>query len=618
MTLQKWSVACAVLAFTACAPEESTVPFAESAAESNWVSADAPVRTTYLRIGSGSQPRELRYADVDGVAVFEGDIILGRVSDLPKQPGEVSAQGVAISGAGYRWPNALVPYTIDPTLPTQGRVTAAIRHWQERTNVRFILRDATNAALFPNFVTFQPGAGCSSSVGKRGGQQFVNLAGGCSTGNTIHEIGHALGLWHEQSREDRNSFVTIQIANVQAGHEHNFDQQITDGDDLGAYDYGSIMHYGAFDFSSNGQATIVVLTPGATIGQRVALSSGDIDAVAGLYPDPTYPVDHRFFTMDYDGDGDDDLVIRGPGGEFFAYRASGGSYTRVSGDLITTGMTDATGWSSGNRFFVADYDGDGDDDLIARDAFGTFTALRSNGTSFVNAGVLYFNANLTDANGWNDGNRFWVMDYDGDGDDDLVGRYSAGSFIALRSDVTQLTYGGVLATTSLSDVNGWNDGHRFFAADYDGDGDDDLITRNAFGDFGALRSDVTHLTLTAALYSNSTFSDANGWNEGNRFYVMDYDGDGDKDLVLRFASGSFVALRAEPTYLALSTTLATTFMSDSWGWTDPNRYFMADADGDGDDDLLARDSVGGFMLLRADRPALTLTGPVATTTFRDP
>jgi hypothetical protein len=210
------------------------------------------------------------------------------------------------------------------------------------------------------------------------------------------------------------------------------------------------------------------------------------------------------------------------------------------------------------------------------------------------------------------------MDYDGDGDDDLVGRYGAGTFIALRSDVTHLTYGGVLATTSLSDVNGWNDGHRFFAADYDGDGDDDLITRNAFGDFGALRSDVTHLTATAALYSNSTFSDANGWNEGNRFYVMDYDGDGDKDLVLRFASGSFAALRAEPTYLALSSTLATSFMSDAWGWNDPNRYFMADADGDGDDDLLARDSVGGFMLLRADRPALTLTGPVATTTFRDP
>ncbi|QSQ24328.1 hypothetical protein JY651_05005 [Pyxidicoccus parkwayensis] len=237
----------------------------------------------------------------------------------------------------------------------------------------------------------------------------------------------------------------------------------------------------------------------------------------------------------------------------------------MSGDLINTGMTDATGWSSGNRLFMADYDGDGDDDLIARDAFGVFTALRSNGTSFVNAGVLYFAANPTDANGWNDGNRFWVMDYDRDGDDDL-------------------------------------------------------ITRNALGDFGALRSDVTHLISTAALYSNSTFSDANGWNEGNRFFVMDYDGDGDKDLVLRFASGSFVALRAEPTYLALSSTLATSFMSDAWGWNEPNRYFMGDADGDGDGDadLLARDSVGGFMLLRADRPALTLTVPVAPTTFRAP
>ena len=31
--------------------------------------------------------------------------------------------------------------------------------------------------------------------------------------------------------------------NIEAGKEHNFDQHITDGDDVGPYDFGSIMHY---------------------------------------------------------------------------------------------------------------------------------------------------------------------------------------------------------------------------------------------------------------------------------------------------------------------------------------------------------------------------------------
>ena len=106
---------------------------------------------------------------------------------------------------------------------------------------------------------------------------------GCSIGNAIHEIAHTVGLWHEQSRADRDKFVKVHLENVIDGLAHNFDQHIKDGTDLGNYDYDSIMHYPRDAFSKNGQDTLVPLG-GQAIGQRDGLSDDDITAVASLYP----------------------------------------------------------------------------------------------------------------------------------------------------------------------------------------------------------------------------------------------------------------------------------------------------------------------------------------------
>jgi hypothetical protein len=246
------------------------------------------VQTALIR-GNTFAAKAVQYVEIDGLAIFEGDIVLGTAEEVARTSDMVRsemvsgvASAVLITGAQFRWPNCRVPFTIDAALPNQARVTDAIAHWQANTGFRFVARTTET-----DFVTFRPGSGCSSSVGRRGGQQFVNLAPGCSTGSTIHEIGHVIGLWHEQSREDRDLFVRINFAKITPGMEHNFDQHITDGDDVGAYDYGSIMHYPRNAFSIDGTDTITpigVVPPGTTIGQRTGLSPSDIAAANTLCP----------------------------------------------------------------------------------------------------------------------------------------------------------------------------------------------------------------------------------------------------------------------------------------------------------------------------------------------
>jgi hypothetical protein len=225
--------------------------------------------------GNGRVQKQVTVAEVDGHLIFEGDILLSSAA------GTVF-EGVGITGAQYRWPNKLVPYQIDPNLPNKERVTKAIEHWEKKTQIRFVERTMANASQYTDFVQVEDQGGCFSSVGRQGGKQVVSLGSGCTTGNAIHEIGHTVGLWHEQSRGDRDKFVKVHMENVVAGLGHNFDQHIKDGTDLGNYDYGSIMHYPRDAFSKNSQDTLVPLG-GQTIGQRDGLSDSDIAAVASLY-----------------------------------------------------------------------------------------------------------------------------------------------------------------------------------------------------------------------------------------------------------------------------------------------------------------------------------------------
>lgn len=212
---------------------------------------------------------------VEGFVIMEGDIILGSELQL------FGDNAAAITGSNYRWPNGEIPYKIQSGHSARADILTAIETVNTTTTLCMVERTTE-----PDYVEFVSGSGCASYVGRQTGRQEI-LIGACGVGSIVHEICHAAGLFHEQTRQDRDTRVRINWNNIIAGKEHNF-QKYSDrgysGADLGGYDFGSIMHYPATAFSKNGQPTIESLTSGVTFGQRTALSPGDISALHAIYP----------------------------------------------------------------------------------------------------------------------------------------------------------------------------------------------------------------------------------------------------------------------------------------------------------------------------------------------
>jgi hypothetical protein len=139
---------------------------------------------------------------------LEGDILV--------PPGEGRSGLVKES---THWPGGVVPFMIDPSVPASDRsvLQRCMNEYHTKTCIRFVPKSSERDYL----VIKNSPTGCWSSVGKIGGRQEVNLqTGGCTSriGTPCHELMHALGFLHEQSRADRDNFVRILKDNIKPGN----------------------------------------------------------------------------------------------------------------------------------------------------------------------------------------------------------------------------------------------------------------------------------------------------------------------------------------------------------------------------------------------------------------
>lgn len=182
---------------------------------------------------------------------LEGDILIPKRQMITKN---------GITSQSSRWPNGIVPYEIRGNFNSRDRsiIENAIDEYHRLTCIRFVPRTTER-----DYVSIVSGnSGCWSSVGRVGGRQEVNLQSpGCLSkrGTAMHELMHALGFLHEQNREERDSYVSIQYQNIQPSTMNNFDKASRTLAFGVPYDYGSVMHYSSTAFSTNGRPTIIAM-----------------------------------------------------------------------------------------------------------------------------------------------------------------------------------------------------------------------------------------------------------------------------------------------------------------------------------------------------------------------
>lgn len=227
---------------------------------------------------------------------------------------------------------------------------------------------------------------------------------------------------------------------------------------------------------------------------------------------------------DVNGDGLDDLIAKDTNGTWYVALNNGGRFTPC-------GYVWLTQWAAGadDIVDVGDFNGDGRDDIVAKDRNGTWYTALSNGSYFIPSGNLW----LTQ---WAAGNTFKidVGDFNGDGRDDVVAKDTNGTWYVAQS------YGSGFTPAGYVWMSQWaaGDGHALGVGDFNGDHRDDVAAKDANGTWYVALSNGSQFVPSGNLWMT-------GWAAGTGFGLDsgDFNGDGRDDLIANDGAGGwFVAL----------------------------------------------------------------------------
>jgi len=237
------------------------------------------------------EDEELNYLIEERPKLFEGDIL---TSKGPYRSNSIEmlerTRRNAKQEEMYLWPSGVVPIIFEDSYPNDYKpfVLNAMNELEKEVNgdghcIKVLPISKSESYL--DHVRILNLDFCASFKGaqQKRGQNMI-LGEGCLQlpGYAQHELMHALGFGHEQTRIDRDDYVTIIKENVVSERESNFRKY--EGKTFGLpYDYDSILHYPKNAFPIDRSKPTIITKNGESIGNRQSPSEYDIERIRRLY-----------------------------------------------------------------------------------------------------------------------------------------------------------------------------------------------------------------------------------------------------------------------------------------------------------------------------------------------
>jgi hypothetical protein len=289
--------------------------------------AKALKRTDAIIEHSFSDGSKLRFRNIAGHALQESDVAVADTEKLPeyvsfmekeiaRRKAAVGTQSATINPGGcsgyflwwcvnptsnYLWTTRFIPYEFENTVTAaqQTAITDSINRWNAKPGMTVKWQHISNytgadrTVIFKSVYSTENFCG-QAYIGYQGRvvtapfkRDFISLntqPGSCFTDRTIHhEMGHAIGFPHEQTRCDRDQYVYYT--------SNEFIEAPNCGNDytvVGLFDFDSIMLYDSWYVNSKRNSSNVYNGNPNYVGNpyrsaNVVLSSGDITTANWLY-----------------------------------------------------------------------------------------------------------------------------------------------------------------------------------------------------------------------------------------------------------------------------------------------------------------------------------------------